>query len=117
MMPLCFLLLARTWGIAGIYLTWLIAFPTISIAVLRVLWKEIGITPWDYAVNLQAPALSSCFMAACTYFAAELLRAQLPLPALVGCAVLVGAASYCGIYWLAFRRDAERLLGALRSGS
>jgi O-antigen/teichoic acid export membrane protein len=59
-MPLCFLLLARTWGIAGIYLTWLVAFPTCSIAVLLVLRKEVGITPWDYAVNLLAPALSSC---------------------------------------------------------
>ena len=47
----------------------------------------------------------------------ERLRAQLPVPALVGCAVLVGAASYCGFYWLAFRRDAQRVLGAFRSES
>jgi lipopolysaccharide exporter len=106
-MPLCFLLLARTWGIAGIYLTWLVAFPTISIAVLLMLRKEVGIAPWDYAVNLLAPASSSCFMGACTYFASELLRGQLPPLALVGCELLIGAASYCGFYWLAFRRDAQ----------
>jgi O-antigen/teichoic acid export membrane protein len=116
-MPLSFLFLARTWGIAGIYLTWLVAFPTISIAVLLVLRKEVGITPRDYAVNLLAPALSSCFMAACTYFASELLRGQLPPPVLVGCAVLVGAASYCSFYWLVFRRDAQGILGALSSKS
>lgn len=114
-MPLCFLLLARAWGIEGVYFTWLVVFPTLSIAVLLVLQREIGITPWDYAVNLRAPALCSCIMAACTYFVSDLVRAYLPPLALVGCELLVGATSYCGFYWLAFRRDAQGVLGALSS--
>jgi O-antigen/teichoic acid export membrane protein len=113
-LPPCFLLSGSSLGIAGIYLTWLVAFPAVSIAVLLVLRKEVGITPMDYAMNLLPPLVSSCAMAACTYLTQETLRANLPPAALVVAAVIVGALCYFGVYWTMFRKDAGRFLDALR---
>ncbi len=116
-MPLAFFVLASTYGIAGIYLTWLLVFPTCSIVLVLALHEEIGITPWDYVSNLAGPALSSLFMAACVYVAAAPLREQLSAATLVACQVAIGMASYGGFYWLVFRRDAMGVLGALRGRS
>lgn len=113
-MPTSFVVLGLTWGVTGIYVTWLVVFPVISSAMLYVLKREAGIRQWDYARNLLAPAASTCFMVLCTYLAMELMAGLFAAGIALVLVIVIGGISYSAFYWAVFRSEATEILRVAR---
>jgi O-antigen/teichoic acid export membrane protein len=113
-LPTSFVALGLAWGVTGIYVTWLVVFPVISSAMLYMLRRVAGIRQWDYARNLLAPTVSTCFMALCTFLAMGLLSEALPPAIALPVVVVVGGVSYVAFYWVVFRSEATEILRVAR---
>jgi len=113
-LPASFVMGASVWGISGIYGAWLIGFPAVSIIVLLVLQREVGISPWEYTTNLTAPTVSAGFMAVGTWQTSEWLGPVLSPFFLVAVETVIGAAIYLATYGLFFRPEARSILSVLK---
>lgn len=113
-LPASFVLGANVWGASGIYGAWLIGFPAVSIIVLLVLRREVGISPWDYTANLAAPVCASAGMGIGTWQISQWLGTGWPALIDIGLEIAAGASIYLLIYGTLFRRQAMSILSVLR---
>ena len=113
-LPASFILGANFWGTTGIYGAWLIGFPAVSVVVLLVLRREVGISPWDYTTNLTAPVCASAGMGLATWQVSQWLGAGWPMLIDIALELTTGAAIYLLIYGTLFKRQAMSILSVLR---
>lgn len=118
-MPLTFYVGAE-WGVTGIAAGWAIVHPIfLAMRMLRTL-KLIDLSPKRYFVEGLMPATIGCLVMFIAVVAARRLSVNLPVVPRLAVLVLVGAASYSGTLYIAFRermRDAIAQVRALRSAA
>ena len=113
-LPASFVAGAMLWGISGIYAAWMIGFPAVSIIVLLILRKEVGISPWEYTSNLAAPSISAGAMGLGTWQISNWLGPVLPPLPFIGVEIAIGATIYLATYGLFFRQQAVSILSVLK---
>jgi teichuronic acid exporter len=115
-LPACFLLLGRAFGLWGIYSTWLLVYPFSGIlTLLLIINSTMSISPAAYFRNLKTPLLSTLFMAALVLLVKFSSGSTLGMQIILPVEVFTGAAAYAAAHWLFFREDLMASLASLRS--
>jgi O-antigen/teichoic acid export membrane protein len=92
--------IATDWGVIGVALVWLTAYPAISLAFsVRYAFGAFSITPRLYLRALW-PAVSAALVMVVVVLTIELFAGDVwPLPVLLGTKCVVGAAAYVALVW------------------
>ena len=113
-LPIGFLVGSR-WGIVGIATAWMIVHaPVVLVPMLRRVSQHLGIGIREY-VPAVAPALvSTSIMAVTVLGVSEAIPRGLPMLAILGLKVAVGALAYGAAIWLFFRENVMALVRVFR---
>lgn len=114
LMPVTFLIGVQ-WGAIGLAAGWLIGFPLLTLATIRIAGRPAGIGIRDMA-RASAPAVVLSALMALPVLAADvwLLPAGLPQPMRLACLVALGASAYAVLLWTFARQRVDELLDLLR---
>jgi len=117
-MPPAFYYLGRGLGMEGIYLSWLVVFPLVSLILLMLLQRAIGLSPLRYLYNIALPSGVTALMVCATILFTEALAGRVPELVLLILQVTFGAAVYSLVlrvfFWgqvqevIRFNKDASR---------
>ncbi len=81
-------------GIVGMCIAWLVAYPAIFAVTTRITARAVGVTPGQIFDQCTFPALATAAMAGLTWLAGAILSPELPPALRLGVQVLVGAGAY-----------------------
>jgi O-antigen/teichoic acid export membrane protein len=113
-LPIGFVIGAR-WGIVGIATAWIIVHaPVVLVPQLHRVSKHLGIGIRDYAPAVGPALVSTVIMAISVVAVTAALPAGLPMLALLGIKVAVGAVAYAAAVWLLFRGNVMALVRVLK---
>lgn len=111
--PISVLVLARSFGMPGVYSSWFIIMPLLTILSLYFLRKAAGTSIFRYLQALAFPLAATVFMVLVVLFLSKTLFGSFgPVPLLV-CKITSGALCYGVCSFLYFRRDLWPMLFSL----
>lgn len=115
-MPPAFLLGVH-WGLLGVSLAWLIAFPAVSLIRLHRSLPVIGLNVREYFVAISGPAIGGLIMYG-TVSAARIAIAQPYMPPAAGMIflIVVGAASYSLYMWFRCQLECREVMDLFGGG-
>jgi len=110
-LPAAFFVLGKLLGINGIFISWLIVFPIISLYLLFTLKNVFQITPLEFLYNLRVPLAATSLMAVAVLLTANFSYSASNAIAHLVLKVVVGGVVYCAVYW----RLGQQEIRALRA--
>lgn len=99
-MPAAFLIGAH-WGVEGVALAWVLAFPVVTAPLFRYVFKQLDMTLLEYLRGLRLPLLSSAIMGV-SVLTLRLAATGAPAALRLGAAVAVGVCSYVTALYVVF---------------
>jgi len=112
-MPAAFVVGSR-WGVTGLAAAWLIGFPVVFVAAMRLFLPVVGLRVRDLLVTMARPVVASAAMAATVTLLRLLVESGTGPTTRLSVLVIAGVVSYAALTWCMNRGGYRDILDAIK---